>query len=75
MNSIDFNHVSKNLSYEEVEKLKALYYEYHKLMWCYKKKYKRLKRIFLTINLTSISLTVVGTSLAPVTHYISLSAN
>ena len=40
MNSIDFNHISKNLNDDEIEKLKNLYYEYHKLMWCYKKKYK-----------------------------------
>ena len=41
---IDFNHISENLSEEEVDKLKSLYYSYHRNCVCYKWKYKKLKK-------------------------------
>ena len=48
---------------------------YHRLTVYYKWKYKRLKKILLFLNMVSISLTVAGTGLAPITHYTSLSMN
>ena len=32
-----FNHVSKRLTNEEINELKAYYRTYHKKCWCYKK--------------------------------------
>ena len=58
---------------EEVEKLINWYSYYHKLASCYKWKYKKLKRIRLLLNVSSVSLTVIGEILAPTTHYTSLS--
>ena len=60
MNPIDFNHTSKNLSEEEVKKLKRWYCYHHKLETCYKWKYKILKKVKLLFNMSSISLTSIG---------------
>ena len=57
----------------ETERLNELYIHYHKLMTCYKWKYKRLKKINLSLNILSILLSVSGAGLAPLTHFISLS--
>ena len=58
---------------EEVNKLKNLYSYYHKLATCYKWKYKKLKKQKLVLNMSSIALTVIGSVLVPLTHFISLS--
>ena len=58
---------------EEINKLKNWYSYYHKLYTCYKWKYKKLKTIKLALNMSSISLTVVGIALAPFTHFANLS--
>ena len=58
---------------EEVEKPNNWYSYYHKLATCYKWKYKKLKKIKLALNMTSMSLTVVGNALVPITHFASLS--
>ena len=39
--TVDYNHISKNLSEDEVNKLKKWYLYYHKLYTCYKWKYKK----------------------------------
>ena len=57
---IDFNHISSDLSAEEVEKLKRWYSYYHKLCICYKWKFKRLKKVRLVLNMSSIGLTTLG---------------
>ena len=57
---IDFNHISSNLSEEEVVKLERWYRYYHKLYTCYKWKYRTLKRIRLSLNMASIGLVVIG---------------
>ena len=64
---IGFNHISDSLSYDEVNKLKTLYRSYHRLQMCYKWKYKRLRRLKLSLELSSISLTTVGAILGGVT--------
>ena len=64
---IGFNHISDSLSYDEVNKLKTLYRSYHRLQMCYKWKYKRLRRLKLSLELSSIGLTTVGAILGGVT--------
>ena len=57
---IDFNHISSDLSAEEVEKLKRWFTYYHKLCTCYKWGYKRAKKTRLILNMASIGLTSMG---------------
>ena len=64
---IDFNHISKDLSVEDVEELKELYLSYHKGRTCYKWKYKRLKRLKLLLNMISLSLTSIGVIVGGIT--------
>ena len=67
-NPIKHLNIHNKLTEEEVNKLKDLYSYYHKLAICYKWKYKRLKKIKLALNMSSIALTVIGSALVPVTH-------
>ena len=55
------------MSDDEITELQALYKHYHKLFKCYQWKYKKLRRIKLTLEISSISLTVVGTITGAVT--------
>ena len=64
---ISFNHISNQLNPEEVNKLKALYKTYHRLFKCYEMKYKRLKRLKLSLEMSSIFLTVSGVIIGSVT--------
>ena len=64
---IKFNHISKDLSTDEKQKLFDLYFYYHKLAVCYKWKYKSLKRLVLLAHMTSIGLTSIGTVVGGVT--------
>ena len=64
---IGFNHISGSLSYDEVNKLKTLYKSYHKLQMCYKWKYKKLRRLKLSLELSSIALTTSGAIIGSVT--------
>ena len=64
---IGFNHISDSLSYEEVNKLQALYRSYHRLQMCYKWKYKKLRRLKRFLELSSIGLTTVGAIVGGVT--------
>ena len=59
-NRLDFNHVSKNLSEGEVDKLKSLYYSYHRNGMWYKWKYKKLNRVRLTLDIVTTLVTTVG---------------
>ena len=56
----DFNHISKNLTTEEVDKLKGLYSTYHRNCMCYKWKYMRLKRKRLALETAAIFTTSIG---------------
>ena len=64
---IGFNHISDSLSYDEVNKLQALYRSYHRLQLCYKWKYKKLRRLKLFLELSSIGLTTTGAIIGGVT--------
>ena len=66
-NIFNWNHISKDLSDDEITELQALYKHYHRLFKCYQWKYKKLRRIKLGLELSSISLTVVGTITGAVT--------
>ena len=55
-----FNHISNGLSKEEIEKFKHLYKNYHKLCTCYRRKYKKMKRIKLSLEMTLIGLTSIA---------------
>ena len=70
-----FNIISKDLSSNQVDRIKKLLNFYHRLSVCYEWKYKRFKKILLFLNMTSISFTIVDTSLPPITHYTSLSTS
>ena len=64
---MDFNHISKNLTEEQVSKLKNLYYTYHRQFWCYKKMLKNFKQADLFLQLSSVILTTTGTIVGTVT--------
>ena len=55
-----FNHISTSLSKEEIEKFNRLYKNYHRLCTCYQWKYKKMKRTKLSLEMSSIFLTTVG---------------
>ena len=57
---INFNHISEKLYEDEVIKLKTLYKSYHRLQKCYQWKYKKLRRLKLSLELSSICLTTTG---------------
>ena len=59
--SIVYNHISKNLSKDEVTKLKQWYLYYHKVYTCYKWKYKKVKKTKLSLNMVNLGLTVSAT--------------
>ena len=62
-----FNHILNGLSKEEIEKFKHLYKNYHRLCTCYRWKYKKMKRIRLSLEMTSIGLTSIGSIAGAVT--------
>ena len=64
---INFNHISNQLNEDEISKLKALYKCYHRLFKCFHWKYKRLKRLKLTLELSSIALTSIGAIVGDIT--------
>ena len=58
--SIVYNHISKDLSEDEVNKLKQWYSYYHKVYTCFKWKYKKLKKVNMVILGLTVSSTIVG---------------
>ena len=66
-NIFKWNHISENLTSDEITKLQNLYKHYHRLFQCYHWKYKKLRRLKLSLQLSSISLTVVGTITGSIT--------
>ena len=63
----DWNHISNDLTEDKISELKALYKHYHRLFKCYQWKYKKLRRLKLALEISSISLTVVGTITGTIT--------
>ena len=66
-NIFKWNHISEDLPPDEITKLQNLYKHYHRLFKCYQWKYKKLRRLKLSLQLSSISLTVVGTITGSIT--------
>ena len=64
---ISFNHISPNLSEEEIKKNNSLNKNYHRLYMCFRWKYKKLKRIRLSLELTSLGSTAFGLIVGEVT--------
>ena len=60
-----FNHISTDLSKEEIEKFNRLYN--HRLYTCYQWKYKKIKGIKLSPEMLSIVLTATGSIAGGVT--------
>ena len=52
---------------DEISELKALYKNYHRLYKCYQWNYKKLKRLKLSLEMSSIGLTTVGSIVGAVT--------
>ena len=57
----EFNHIDKSLAKEDIEVLKDFYKHYHKKFWCFKKCYKRYKKLDDSFTITGITLVAVGT--------------
>ena len=66
-NVFDWNHISDKLTEDQRSELKALYKNYHRLFKCYELKYKRLKRLKMSLEMSSLSLTIVGSVVGAVT--------
>ena len=66
-NIFNWNHISNDLTEDQISELKALYKCYHRLFKCYELKYKRLKRLKLSLQMTSLFLTVTGSVVGGVT--------
>ena len=52
----NWNHTSSDLSEEKMLELKELYKNYHRLFKCYQWKFKKLKRVKLSLEMSSIGL-------------------
>ena len=59
-NIFNWNHISNNLTEDKISELKAIYECYHRLFKCYQWKYKKFKRLKLSLEMSSIDLTVIG---------------
>ena len=66
-NIFDWNHISSELNKDQISELKALYKNYHRLFKCYQWKYRKLKHLKLSLEIISISLTIVGSVVGGVT--------
>ena len=56
----DFNHITPNISDDEINTLKALYCRYHYKCWVYKKAYLNYKKKDLIITAASAVITTGG---------------
>ena len=64
---MDFNHISRKVTEEQVNELTNLYHTYHKQYWCYKKMFKKFKRMDLALKLSSVVFTTTGAVVGYVT--------
>ena len=64
---MDFNHISRKLTKEQVNELTNLYHTYHKQYWCYKKMFKKFKRMDLALKLSSVVFTTTGAVVGSIT--------
>ena len=63
----NWNHISENLTEDQISQLKALYKFYHKKYWLAKMTFKYFKKAELTCNIGSVLLVVIGTVVGGVT--------
>ena len=63
----NWNHVSENLTEDQISELKALYKFYHKKYWLAKMTFKYYKKAELACNIGSAFLVVTGTVVGGVT--------
>lgn len=64
---ISFNHISDKLTEQEKDELIALYKTYHLKMICYSYTHKRLRRRFISLQMSSVLLTITGSIVGAVT--------
>ena len=63
----NWNHISENLTNDQISELKDLYKFYHKKYWLTKMTYKYYKKAELACNIGSVLLLVTGTVVGGVT--------
>ena len=66
-NIFNWNHISSDLTEDQILELKELYKCYHRLFKCYEWKYKRLKRLKLSLEMSSIGMTITGSVVGAIT--------
>ena len=66
-NIFNWNHISNELTKDQISELKELYKNYHRLFKCYQWKYKKLKRLKISLEMSSIGLTVTGSVVGAIT--------
>ena len=66
-NIFNWNHVSENLTDDQISELKALNKFYHKKYWLFKMTFKYFKKAELACNIGSVLLVVTGTVVGGVT--------
>ena len=66
-NIFNWNHISSDLTEDKISELKELYKNYHRLFKCYQWKYKKLKRLKISLEMSSIGLTVTGSVVGAIT--------
>ena len=66
-NIFNWNHVSENLTEDQISELKALYKFYHKKYWLFNMNFKHLNKADLACNIGSALLVVTGTVVGSVT--------
>ena len=64
---MDFNHISRKLTQNQINELKSLYKTYHEQFWCYKRMFKKYKRNDIILKVTPIVLTTVGAAVGVIT--------
>lgn len=60
-NIFEFNHIDETLDESEIKTRKDFYSHYHKKYWCFKKSYKRYKKLDEMILILGVGLVAVGT--------------
>ena len=60
MSILNFNHIDKNKTKEEIQEIKELYKYYHYRYWCYQKAYTHYKKVNLASNIVSAGLVIIG---------------
>ena len=66
-NIFNWNHISSDLTEDQISELKALYKFYHKKYWLHKASFKSFKKKNMACNIGSVLLVVTGTVVGGVT--------